>query len=126
MAKRILIIDDERDMQVYLGALFRKAGYEVEVAQNGEEGLKKVGEFRPDLVTMDLVMPRRSGVIAFEALRSSPETQEIPVIVVTGLAQHDELFRSDAPDVRPPEAVVEKPIDRERLLETVAGLIGGP
>ena len=121
MAKRILIIDDERDMQVYMATLFRKAGYETAVAANGEEGLRKVPDFKPHLITLDLLMPRKSGVMAFESLRTAPETREIPVVVVTGLAQNKELLRSG---VRPPEAVVDKPIDREALLRTVEELLG--
>jgi CheY-like chemotaxis protein len=126
MAKRILIIDDERDMQVYLATLLRKAGYETSVAQNGEEGLKKVDTFKPDLITLDLLMPRQSGVIAYESLRSSPATKEIPVMVVTGLAQHDQLFAHASTGIPKPDAIVDKPIDRDAFLKMVGELIGGP
>ena len=122
MAKRILVIDDERDMQVYLSTLFRRAGYETEVALNGEEGLSKVATFKPDLITLDLLMPRQSGVTAYTELRNSPETKEIPVIVVTGLPQHREALKG----LPTPNLVVDKPIDREALLVQVGELIGEP
>ena len=54
MASKILIIDDEKDMRAYLSALFKKAGYEVESASNGEEGLEVAKTFMPDLITLDV------------------------------------------------------------------------
>ena len=64
MAKKILIIDDENDMRVYLAALFRKAGYETKTASNGEEALLLADSFETDLITLDVLMPKCSGVRA--------------------------------------------------------------
>jgi CheY-like chemotaxis protein len=126
MAKRILIIDDERDMQVYLGTLFRKAGYETAVAETGEDGVRLAAEIRPQLITLDILMPKQSGVVAYESLRRSADTGTIPIIIVTGLAQHEQLFNFDSVGLPPPDAVVDKPIDREAFLKQVGELIGGP
>ena len=79
MAKKILIIDDEKDMRVYLTTLFRKAGYETETAGNGEEGLRLAETFEPDLITLDLLMPKQSGVKAYRSLRTSSRTAPIPI-----------------------------------------------
>jgi CheY-like chemotaxis protein len=124
MAKTILIIDDERDMQIYLKTLFRKAGYEARVAANGEEGLELARELRPDLITLDLLMPRKSGVLAYEGLRTAPETREIPVIILTGLSSRESLFNGGIGDLPKPEAVVDKPIDRDAFLKQVKEIIG--
>ena len=124
MSKRILIIDDERDMQIYLKTLFRKAGYEPRIAQNGEEGLKAAREYRPDLITLDVLMPRKSGVLAYESLREDPSTREIPVMIVTGLAGQEGMFLGARGDLPPPNAVMDKPIDREAFLRKVEELIG--
>lgn len=124
MAKKILIIDDERDMQIYLKTLFRKAGYETAVAGNGEEGLALAGTFMPDLITLDLLMPRKSGVLAYEGLRTSPETRDIPVIIVSGMSGHEDMFRGADQDLPPPQAVVDKPIDREAFLQKVGAILG--
>ena len=111
MAKKILIIDDEQDMRLYLGTLFRKAGYETETAANGEEGLALAETSRPDLITLDVLMPKGSGVRAYRGLRSSAETRAIPIVVLTGLTRLDDFF-GDLGELPPPDAMEEKPIDR--------------
>jgi len=123
MAKRILIIDDEKDMQVYLSTLFRKAGYETKTAGNGEEGLELAETFEPDLITLDVLMPTQSGVKAYRGLRTSPQTSSIPIVVLTGLTRLDDFF-GDLGDLKRPDALVEKPIDRDTFLTTVEGLVG--
>jgi len=125
MAKKILIIDDEKDMRVYLGTLFKKAGYEVEAAENGEQGVVKAGEFGPDLITLDVLMPKKSGVKAYRELRTAPETSAIPIIILTGLTQQEDFFGDEVGPAKKPDAIVEKPIEPDSFLETVKGVIGG-
>jgi CheY-like chemotaxis protein len=124
MAKKILIIDDEKDMQIYLGTLFRKAGYEAKTAENGEEGLSLAKSFGPDLITLDIMMPRKSGLKAYHELRTSPETKSIPVIVLTGLTKQEDFFGDNLGDLPRPEAIVEKPIDRDKFLEKARNIVG--
>jgi len=90
MTKKILIIDDEKDMRVYLEALFRKAGYDTETAENGEEGQWLAEANQPDLITLDILMPKKSGIKAYRGLRSSEKTASIPIVVLTGLTRLDE------------------------------------
>lgn len=123
MAKRVLIIDDEQDMRVYLEALFRKAGFETETASNGEEGVWLAETHQPDLITLDVLMPRKSGVKAYRGLRSSEKTKSIPIVVLTGLTRLDDFF-GDLDNLPRPDALVEKPIDREAFLSTVEELVG--
>ncbi len=123
MAARILVIDDERDMQVYLRTLFCRAGYEVEVAGDGAEGLLRVDSFHPDLITLDILMPRGSGVAAYRALREAAATRAIPVVVLTGLSDQATLLR-DLAGLPPPELIVEKPIDRPVFLRQIETLVG--
>jgi CheY-like chemotaxis protein len=125
MAKKILIIDDEKDMRVYLSTLFRKAGYEIASAPNGEEGVATAGTFGPDLITLDILMPKKSGVRAYRELRSSPQTEGIPIIILTGLTRQEDFFGEELGSVRRPDAIVEKPIEPDSFLETVRGVIGG-
>ena len=123
MPKKILIIDDEKDMRVYLEALFRKAGYETEAAADGDEGLWLAEAHSPDLITLDVLMPKKSGVKAYRGLRVSQKTSSIPIIVLTGLARSEDFF-GDLDELPRPEAVVEKPIERKAFLEQVEELIG--
>jgi CheY-like chemotaxis protein len=122
MTKKILIIDDEKDMRVYLEALFRKAGYDTETAENGEEGQWLAEANQPDLITLDILMPKKSGIKAYRGLRSSEKTASIPIVVLTGLTRLDDFF-GDLGDLPRPDALVEKPIDRDAFLEQVKGLI---
>jgi CheY-like chemotaxis protein len=125
MAKKILIIDDEKDMRVYLSTLFKKGGYEVKSAQNGEEGVATARDFGPDLITLDVLMPKKSGVRAYRELRSSPETSGIPIIILTGLTQQEDFFGDELGQAKKPDAICEKPIEPDSFLETVKGVIGG-
>jgi CheY-like chemotaxis protein len=123
MAKKVLIIDDEKDMRVYLEALFRKEGYETTTAENGEEGLWLAEANRPDLITLDVLMPKKSGIKAYRGLRSSDTTKEIPIIVLTGLTRLDDFF-GDLGELPKPDALVEKPIDRDAFVKEVERLVG--
>ncbi|KPJ95469.1 MAG: hypothetical protein AMS18_02800 [Gemmatimonas sp. SG8_17] len=124
MAKKILIIDDEKDMLVYLGTLFRKAGYEAETAPNGEQGLALAKSFGPDLITLDVMMPKKSGLKAYTELRTSPDTKAIPIIVLTGLSKQEDFFGDNLGDLPRPEAIVEKPIDRDDFLKKARQVMG--
>ena len=123
MAKTILIIDDEKDMQVYLGTLFRKAGYETEIASNGEEGLKLAAAQTPDLITLDILMPKKSGIKTYRGLRTADQTKAVPIVVLTGLPRLDDFF-GDLGELPRPDAIVEKPIDRDAFLEQARKLLG--
>ena len=124
MARKVLIIDDENDMRVYLSTLFRTAEYEVEVAVNGEEGFEVAKSVQPDLITLDVLMPKKSGVKAYRELRMHGTTSSIPIIILTGLAQQEDFFGDDIGDVPKPNAIVEKPIDREGFLKLAKEILG--
>ena len=124
MAAKILIIDDEKDMRTYLGTLFRKEGFEIESASNGEEGIALAKSFRPDLITLDVMMPKKSGLKAYTELRTSTETKDIPIIVLTGLTKQEDFFGDNLGELPRPNALVEKPIDRDKFIEVAKQLMG--
>jgi twitching motility two-component system response regulator PilH len=124
MPKKILIIDDEPDMRLYLGTLFRKAGYQTAEAENGLQGVQQARSFKPDLITLDLLMPRRSGKKAYGELKASHDTRHIPVVVLTGVTHKESLFRDGHERLPRPEAVIEKPIEREAFLRTIGEILG--
>ena len=123
MAKKILIIDDEKDMRTYLSALFKKAGYESETAENGEAGLKSAKASPPDLITLDILMPKQSGVRTYRELRTAAETRNVPIIILTGLTQQEDFF-AELGSLPQPDAIVEKPIDRDDFLDKAKKAIG--
>lgn len=93
MAK-ILIVEDE---EIILGLLKRKLekeGYEVFIARNGEEGINKIKEIKPDLLLLDIVMPKKGGFEVMEYMRKSKEFKDTPVIVVSNSGQPVELDRA--------------------------------
>lgn len=124
MAALILVIDDEQDMRIYLATLFKQAGYRVETAGNGHEGVEKARQLKPHLITLDLLMPRKSGVRAYQELRGDQQTKDIPVVVLTGLTRQQDFFAGNE-DLPAPDAIVEKPIDREAFLNRVRRLLAG-
>lgn len=124
MSKTILVVDDEQDVRTYLRTLFAKEGHTVETAANGEEGLDRAKEVRPDLVFLDILMPKRTGIMLYRKLRKDAELGGVPVVILTGLAQYRSFFAQDFEEVPPPDAFVEKPPQREELLELVGKLLG--
>lgn len=81
--KKILIVEDDPILLKIYTAKFSKNGYEVVAASGGEEGIRKVGEEKPDLVIVDLMMPKVDGVEVLRKLKSNEETKNIPVAILT-------------------------------------------
>jgi len=122
MPKRILIVDDEEDMRVFLETLFGKAGYEVSYAANGDDALAVLGGKLPDLITLDILMPKKSGLSFFETIKDDPAFQNIPVIILSGVTRHAELF--DESSRSAPVVFFEKPVNHALLLERARELLG--
>ena len=125
MAKKILIIDDEQDIRTYLEALFRNNGYETATAEDGQQGLTRAQEFKPDLITLDILMPKRTGIMLYRKLRKDGSLAGTAIVVLTGLAQYRSFYAQDFERTPPPDAFVEKPIDKDAFLEQIAELLGG-
>ena len=82
--KRILIVDDETEFCFIMDARLSADGFDVFIARDGDEALDKVEWSHPDLIVMDVMLPRMSGYQLCEALHANPETKDIPIIVLTG------------------------------------------
>nr|CAJ31185.1 Response regulator receiver domain [uncultured sulfate-reducing bacterium] len=119
LAKKILIVDDESDIRTYLEVLFEENGYETAVAKDGDEAMSKVREFKPDLITLDIIMPRETGQKFYRALVKDAKFSKTPVIICSGVTRYKELFSRDHKTMPKPFAFVEKPIDKEELLGKV-------
>jgi CheY-like chemotaxis protein len=126
--KRILVVDDEPDVRDFLCTCLEDAGFQVEVAVDGYEALNKIEQHPPDLITLDLVMPRISGIKMMRKLRRDARWQQIPIIIVTAHAR-DELGQDDVKELYAeevqlaPKHILEKPITPSKLVMAIAEIL---
>jgi len=128
--KKILIVDDELDVRIYVRTLFETSGYAPIVTRNGKEGLEKAKELSPDLIILDVMMPEAGGVTMYRELKSDKALKDIPVIMLTGIGEKSfshylkmlNLKRKDP--IPQPDAHMEKPLDHEKLLELARKILG--
>ena len=123
--KTVLIVEDEEDLVAFLKMLLEDQGYRTVSAMDGEEGLKLALAERPDLVSLDLTMPRHSGVRLYRELKSNEETAGIPVVIVTGVPGEMKRLLEEKELVNHPEAYFEKPIDQAEFLATIRRILEG-
>jgi signal transduction histidine kinase/CheY-like chemotaxis protein len=108
-ASSVLVIDDDPNVQDLMRRLLSKEGFRVVTASAGEEGLKLAGELRPDVITLDVIMPSMDGWAVLSALKANPELADIPVIMLTIMDSKNMGYTLGASDY------LTKPIDRDRL-----------
>lgn len=121
MSKKVLIVDDDPDVRMITASVVQDKGHTPLEAANGEEGLAKVKSEKPDLVVLDVMMPKQSGVRMFRNLKTNKKFKNIPVLMLTGIAKNAFLrsqkvlteFGDKA--VPEPEGYLEKPVDPEEL-----------
>lgn len=121
--RRILVVEDEQDISTYLAALLEDNGYEVITADNGIAGLEIARSQEPDLITLDMALPDQSGVRTYRKYREDPQLQKIPVIIVTGVGDSMRSYLKKLKGFPEPEGFMNKPIDEEKLLAMVQGLL---
>jgi twitching motility two-component system response regulator PilH len=125
---KILVIDDEPDIRVYLGKIFKDQGCLVTEAPDANQGMRAIRAEMPDLVTLDLILPYMTGEKLYWELRKDESTADLPVIVVSGYAAVDspriDFFGFLAEKRLPqPNGFLEKPVDPEKLIETVRAVL---
>ncbi len=116
MARKILTCDDEKHIVRLIQVNLERQGYEVITAYNGAECLEKVQEDRPDLIVLDVMMPEMTGFEVLEALKKDPETENIPVIMLTARAQDSDVLRGWQSGV---ECYLTKPFNPMELIAFV-------
>jgi DNA-binding response OmpR family regulator len=121
MAAKVLIVDDEPNIVVSLEFLMRKAGFETAVARDGDEALAAVEELAPDLVLLDVMMPRRDGFEVLQQLRDSGRPAP-KVVMLTAKGRETEVTKGLALGA---DAYVTKPFSTADLVDTVTRLLGG-
>ena len=93
MAKTILLVEDDKFLRELISKKLLKENFKVSEATDGEEGLKKIKEEKPDLVLLDLILPGIDGFEVLSKVKTDPELTEIPVIVLSNLGQKEEVER---------------------------------
>jgi CheY-like chemotaxis protein len=123
--KTVLVVDDEEDVRNYLSMALMDAGFNVITANDGFEALKQVKEHKPDLISLDLVMPKRSGVKFYRDMTKNKEYGKIPIIIVTGHAR-DDLGKSDLKELTMsgPGIYLEKPVKPFNYIAAIKKLLG--
>lgn len=121
--KKILVIEDQEDTLAYLTTLLEDNGYQAIGACDGIEGVEKAKTEKPDLITLDVSMPEKSGVKALYDLQKDASTTTIPVVLVTGLSDDFRHYIQRHRQIRPPAGYISKPIDRKELLDTIGKIL---
>ena len=148
MAKQVLIVDDDPNTRKYLSVVLGENGYDPVSACDGEEGLEKIKQLKPDLVILDVMMPKRTGLTLFKLLKKDEQCKDIPILMLTGVSgilDEQEAHKDETPE-RPydslrealrkaigkmrqdglvkPEMFVDKPVDIPAFVAKVKQLIG--
>ena len=121
MAKKILVVDDSATSQLWQRTILGQENFNVLTAKDGQEGLDLAIAERPDLILMDVVMPRMNGFEACRAIRANSATSRVPVIMVTTRSEYnsvEEGYASGCTDY------INKPIDKLELLAKVRSYLG--
>lgn len=123
--KYVLVVDDDLDLVEAIATNLGAKGYEVGKAYDGEEGLASVKERRPDLVVLDVMMPKKDGYQVCDELKKSAEYKDIPVILLTavGSAVSSTSYTHRDGMTNEADEYVAKPVDLDRVAELVAELI---
>jgi CheY-like chemotaxis protein len=127
--KTILVVDDEEDIRDYLSTVLEDAGFRVVTAEDGIAALQCLKREVPDFISLDLVMPGKSGMRFLREMRRNPEWAGIPFVVVTAHA-HDALGRDDLQDIlsgRPlsgPSVYLEKPVKPDQYVRLICDRLG--
>jgi DNA-binding response OmpR family regulator len=122
MAKNILVVDDEPNIVLSLEFLMKQAGYLVRTAADGEAGLRAVAAEAPDLVLLDVNMPKRNGYEVCEAIRANPAWRAIRIIMLTARGRDIEREKGLAVGA---DDYVTKPFSTQEVVEKVRELLGG-
>lgn len=121
MRKRILIVDDEPNIVVSLEFLMKREGFEVSIASDGEAALKSVEQSPPDLVLLDIMLPKKNGFEVCEVIRARPDWQQVKIIMLTAKGRDTEVAKGTALGA---DAYLTKPFSTKDLVAQVRQMLG--
>ncbi len=127
--KRILVVGDELDMRTFVCTLLGTCGYQSLVASDGEEGIQKAKKLRPELIILDVMLPKEGGIQMYRELKTDDNLKDIPVIMLSGISKKT-FFHSQnilnsymGQSLPEPEAYIEKPPESEELIQLAESLL---
>lgn len=127
--KRILVVGDELDMRTFVCTLLGTCGYQSLVASDGEEGIQKAKKLRPELIILDVMLPKEGGIQMYRELKTDDNLKDIPVIMLSGISKKT-FFHSQnilnsymGQSLPEPEAYIEKPPESEELIQLAKSLL---
>ena len=130
MAKKVLVVDDDPDVRLFSVTVLEEHGYTPMEAGDGVEGLKMIRAENPDLVILDIMMPRQSGIRLYRELKTDKALKNIRVIILSGIAKktfmrsQKALTEFGGAEVPEPEIYLEKPVEADELAKTIKAVIG--
>jgi two-component system, OmpR family, alkaline phosphatase synthesis response regulator PhoP len=122
MSKRILIVDDEPNIVAALEFLLQKNGYAVKVAANGEDALAQLDAFKPDLVLLDVMMPKVSGYEVCQRMRAQPQWRHMKIVMLSAKGREVEVSKGMSVGA---DLYVTKPFSSIELVATIGKLVSG-
>lgn len=121
MSKKILIVDDEPNIVISLEYLMKKEGFQVAVATDGDTALEMAASFRPDLMLLDVMMPKRSGFEVCEILRAEPTFNDLKIVMLTAKGRDSEIAKGTGLGA---DAYITKPFSTKDLVARVKSMLG--
>jgi len=120
MSKKILIADDEPNIVISIEFLMQNRGYQVETAADGDQALRQITEFRPDLILLDIMLPQKNGFEVCQKIRENPAWNGIKVVMLTAKGRESEVTKGLALGA---DAYITKPFATRELLAQVQRLL---
>lgn len=125
MGKTVLVVDDDPDVRLFSITVLEENGYTPLEATNGEEGMQLIRKEHPDLIILDVLMPRESGIRLYRQLKTDKHLDKIPVIILSGITRRSFLRSQKAltefggEEVPEPKTYLEKPVEPEELAAAI-------
>jgi two-component system phosphate regulon response regulator PhoB len=129
MSKKVLVVDDDPDVRLFSVTVLEENGYIPLEAEDGESGLEMIKSEKPDLVILDVLMPRQSGVRLYRELKTSKALKDVKIIILSGIAKKTFLRSQKAltefggAEIPEPKIYLEKPVEPEELAEVIKNVL---
>lgn len=129
MGKKVLVVDDDADIRLFSVTVLEENGYIPVEATNGEEGMKIIRKEHPDLIILDVLMPRESGIRLYRQIQTDSKLRKIPIIIMSGITRKSFLRSQKAltefggDPVPEPISYLEKPVEPEELAAEIKKIL---